>query len=86
MDFIEGLPKSQGFDVIMVVVDLFTKYGHFIPFSHPYTTYIVGEQFMVHIFKLHGLPKSIILDRDPIFMSSFWNILFTLQEFTLQFS
>lgn len=35
IDFIEGLPKSQGYDVIMVVVDHFTKLGHFVPLSHP---------------------------------------------------
>lgn len=86
MDIIKGLPKSTGFDVIMVVVDCFTKFGHFIAWSHPYTTSTVVELFMNNIFKLHGLPKSIVSNKDLIFVSSFWKTLFTLQGSTLQCS
>jgi len=43
MDFIEGLPKSQRFDTILVVVDKFTKYAHFVPLSHPFTTLQVSS-------------------------------------------
>lgn len=63
----------------MVVVDRFTKFGHFIPLSHPYTAAKVDELFMDHIFKLYGLPKSIVIDCDPVFVSFFWKTLFTLQ-------
>lgn len=78
MDFIDGLPKSQGYDTLLVMVDRLSKYGHFIPLSHPYTTSLVAELFMKHIFKFHGLLKSTISNKDPIFLCSFWKALFQL--------
>ena len=71
MDFIEGLPLSKGYNVIMVIVDRFNKYSHFIPMAHPYTSATVAKTFMENIFKLHGMPQSIISDRDAIFTSNF---------------
>jgi hypothetical protein len=71
MDFIEGLPRSLNANCILVVVDKFTRYGHFIPLSHPYTANSVAALFMNSVYKLHGLPTSIISDRDPIFTSNF---------------
>jgi hypothetical protein len=64
LDFIEGLPKSKGKDVILVVVDRLTKYAHFIPLSHPYTVNNVADMFMENIIKLHGPPASIISDTE----------------------
>jgi hypothetical protein len=72
MDFIVGLPKSNGMSVIFVVIDRMTKYAHFFPLSHPYSAAKVASVFMDNIVKLHGWPSEIISDRDSIFMSSFW--------------
>ncbi|KAF5459666.1 hypothetical protein F2P56_019593 [Juglans regia] len=81
-----GLPLSNGVSVILVVVDRYTKYGHFLALSHPYTAQGVAQIFMDQVFKLHGLPKSIVSDRDIVFLSSFWKGLFELQGSTLSFS
>ena len=59
MDFINGLPKSEGKDVIMVVVDRFNKYAHFMSLSHPYSAPTVAKIFMDNVYKLHGLPASV---------------------------
>lgn len=79
MDFIEGLPNSVGKSSILIVVDRLTKYGHFISLTHPYTAKIIAKVFIREIFKLHGMPQHIITDRDPIFLSSFWESFFKIQ-------
>ncbi len=71
MDFIEGLPKSGHFDCIMLVVDKFSKYPQFMPLFHPSSALDVANTFMSNVYKLHGLPQSIISDRDKIFTSHF---------------
>lgn len=86
MDFIIGLPQCEGKTVIRVVVDRLSKYAHFLPFSHPYTATFMAQLFVENIFKLHGMPTSIVCDRDPVFMSKFWKAFFASQGSSLCFS
>jgi hypothetical protein len=72
MDFITGLPKFEGKSVIMVIVDRLTKYTHFYALSHPFKSITVSTRFMEIFQKLHGNPKIIVSDKDPIFTGHFW--------------
>ena len=86
MDFVEGLPKSHMQSVVlvvMVVVDRLTKYSHFRALSHPYTAAKVASVYLQYVFKLHGMPSTIVSDRDPIFNSYFWRELMRLQGVAL---
>jgi len=86
MDFIERLPKSFGKQVIFVVVDRLSKYTYFISLAHPYTVVEVAQVYLDHVFKHHGWPRSIVSDRDPIFLSHFWQALFALHRTNLLLS
>ena len=77
IDFITCLPKSEGKSFIMVVVDRLTKYAHFCALSHPFKASTVSTAFMETIQKLHGNPKIIVSDKDPIFTGNFWTKLFS---------
>ena len=79
MDFIDGFPYSAGLSVIMVVVDQLSKYGHFVALKHPYSAKTVAEVFVKEITRLHGIPRSIVSDRDPVFTNQFWEKYFQLQ-------
>jgi hypothetical protein len=72
MDVIEGLPLSDNANVILVVVDHLPKYAHFLPLKHPYTESSVAKLYLDSVVRLHGVPLSIISDRDKIFTSLFW--------------
>ena len=71
MDFITVLPKSEGKNVVMVVVDRLTKHAHFFSLSHLFKATTVATAFMEMIQKLHGNPNTIVSDRDPIFTGNF---------------
>ena len=73
IDFITGLLMTwRQHDSIMVVVDKLTKETHFIPVKSMHKTNDITKIFMKEIFKLHGLPKAIVSDRDIKFTSNFW--------------
>ena len=86
LDFITGLPAFQGNTTILVVVDRFSKGIHLgmLPTSH--TAYTVAALFMNIVDKIHGLPRSMISDRDPLFLSRFWQELFHLSGTHLRMS
>ncbi|GAU36128.1 hypothetical protein TSUD_292880 [Trifolium subterraneum] len=80
MDFITGLPKSRGFEAILVIVDRLSKYSHFVLLKHPYAAKTIAEIFVREVVRLHGIPNSIVSARDPAFVSHFWRELFKMQE------
>nr|GEX72477.1 putative reverse transcriptase domain-containing protein [Tanacetum cinerariifolium] len=78
MDFITKLPRTQsGCDSIWVIVDRLTKSAHFIPVNEKFKTKKLARIYLKEIVCKHGVPVSIISDRDPIFASRFWR---SLQE------
>lgn len=71
---------------MMVVVDRLSKYAHLLSFSHPYIAILVVRIFLNNIFKLHGLPQSIVSEKDPVFTSQFWKELFRISGTELPFA
>jgi transposase InsO family protein len=73
MDFIVGLPKTvKGFDSVWVIIDRLTKITHFLPIKVKYTVATYAELYIARILSLHGVPKTIVSDRGPQFVSKFW--------------
>jgi len=78
MDFVTSLPNTpRGHDAIWVVVDRLTKLAHFIPINISFPVAQLAEIYIHNIVKLHGVPSSIVSDRDTRFTSRFWK---SLQE------
>ena len=78
MDFITGFHKYLGKDCIYVVVDRLKKFAHFFFVTSYFSAAQVADIFFKEIFRLHGLPKSIVSNRDSRFMSAFWKEIFRL--------
>ena len=87
MEFVVGLPRTTGlFDSIWVVVDRFTKSAHFLPVRTTFSVDQLAELYVREIVRLHGVPKSIVSDRDPKFTSKFWQSLQRAMGTKLKFS
>lgn len=75
MDFVTGLPRTTGNrDAIWVIVDRLTKMAHFLPIRTTDKTKDLAREYLNRIVKLHGVPASIVSDRDPTFTSNFWQV------------
>jgi len=76
MDFVTHLPRStKGHDSIWVIVDRLTKYAHFLPMNQKWSMDRLAELYVRDVVRLHGVPESIVSDRDPRFTSLFWQSL-----------
>lgn len=76
MDFVSGFPKTpNNYEAIWVIVDRLTKSAHFIPIRMDYQLERLAKLYIERIVSLHGIPSSIISDRDPRFTSRFWESL-----------
>jgi hypothetical protein len=77
LDFVTALPRVRGgFDSVLVVVDRLTKVAHFIPVKSTHTAVDIARIFIREIFRLHGMPKVLVSDRDTKFTSNFWSAFF----------
>ncbi|PKI72049.1 hypothetical protein CRG98_007595 [Punica granatum] len=81
-----NLPKSEGCQTLMVVVDRFSKYVTFIPAKKDCLAKEAARLFMKHVVKYWGVPTTIVSDRDPRFTGRFWTELFKLLGTSLNFS
>jgi hypothetical protein len=87
MDFITGLPRTnKKHGSIMVVVEKLTKDAHFVPVKTMHTMANIAEIFMKEISRLHGIPRTIVSDRDTKFTSNLWRGLFKGFGTNLNFS
>lgn len=78
LDFIVGLPPYRGHTTILVVVDRFSKGVHLDMLTPNYMAHTVALLFLEIVGKPHGMPRSLVSDRDPLFISRFWQELFRL--------
>ena len=86
MDFIEKLPLSSRFDIILVIVDWLTKQAIFIPAHNTITSVDLARLFVLHMFSKHGISSHVTSDRGSEFVSNFFQSLGTALDIWLHFT
>jgi hypothetical protein len=75
LDYLTHLPMSNGFDSMMIVVDHLTGMAHFLPCTESITAEDIATLLLHGVYRLHGLPRVLVSERDPKFGSGFWQTL-----------
>lgn len=86
LEFIGGLPAFRGHTAILVVIDRFSKGLHLGMLQPHYTASTVAHLFMEIVGKIHGMPRNLVSDRDPLSVSRFWQELFKFSGMKLRMS
>jgi transposase InsO family protein len=86
MDFVGPLPSSGSYNAVAVVVDRFSKMAHFLPTTDKAAAPDTARLFINGVYRLHGLPESIVCDRDKQFVSAFWRSLMSQLGVTVSLS
>ena len=72
MDFVTGLPPSDGNTVVLTIIDCFSKAVHFVPLSKLPSALETANLLVLQVFRLHGIPQDIVSDLGPQFSSRVW--------------
>jgi hypothetical protein len=72
LDYLTHLPESNGFNSVLIVVDHLTRMTHFLPYTETVTAEEAATLFLQGVYRLHGLHRVLVSDRDPKFVSAFW--------------
>jgi transposase InsO family protein len=75
LDYLTHLHESNGFNSVLIVVDHLTRMAHFLPCTETATAEETATLFLHGVYRLHGLPRVLVTDRDPKFVSGFWQTL-----------
>ncbi|XP_042032533.1 uncharacterized protein LOC121779292 [Salvia splendens] len=86
MDFVTGLPQSRGYTTIMVVVDRLSKYAHFAALPTRFDALRVAHLFVNTVVRHHGFPKTLVSDRDSVFLNAVWEEILRLSGTKLNFT
>lgn len=86
MPYTQIFTAKFGHTVIWVICDILSKFVHFMTLPTKFAAQYLAMHFLVEICRLHGIPRSIVSDREPIFLSDFWKELFRVQGTTLKYT